>query len=90
MPLSTRLYDTVLTHACPHCGNKVEKPGSYFWRMRHYHCLNCQEPVTLSYDDKLKLFDDQSGLAGNNKPGGNLGTHLALRPSPARRGIRAQ
>jgi hypothetical protein len=63
MPLSNRLYDIVLTHTCPHCGNKLEKPGRYFWRVRQYHCRNCQEPVPLNYDDKVKLFDDHAHLA---------------------------
>jgi DNA-directed RNA polymerase subunit RPC12/RpoP len=58
MPLSTDLYDVVLAHACPHCGHVTEKPGRYFWRMRHYHCPRCERPVHLSYEEKLKLFDD--------------------------------
>jgi transposase-like protein len=63
MPLSTSLYDIVLAHTCPHCGNKNEKLGSYFWRMRLYHCSQCQQPVTLNYDDKLKLFAEHATLA---------------------------
>jgi hypothetical protein len=61
MPLSTR----ALRHrSCPHLfGNKNEKLGSYFWRMRRYHCSQCQQPVTLNYDDKLKLFAEHATLA---------------------------
>jgi rRNA maturation protein Nop10 len=62
MPLSTQLYDVVLTHTCPHCGNRTEKPGSYFWRMRLYHCPHCEGVVTLSYEEKLKLFDEHAHL----------------------------
>ena len=47
----------VLTHSCPHCGNKLETSGSYFWRTRFYYCPHCEQPVALSYEDKLKLFD---------------------------------
>jgi transposase-like protein len=57
MPLPRRLYDTLLTHTCPHCGHKNEKLGSYFWRMRQYHCPACEKAVPLTYEDKLKLFD---------------------------------
>ncbi len=62
MPLSTQLYDVILAHTCPYCGNRNEKPGSYFWRMRRYHCPRCERPVTLSYEDNLKLFDEHAHL----------------------------
>jgi hypothetical protein len=62
MPISTQLYDVLLTHTCPHCGNKTQKPGSYLWRMRCYHCPRCEKPVALSYEEKLKLFHAHARL----------------------------
>jgi hypothetical protein len=64
MPLSKRLYHTLLTHSCPHCGNKLERPGSFFWRARRYSCQRCGQPVQLSYEDKLKLFDEETRRSG--------------------------
>ena len=57
MPLPPALHDTMLTHECPHCAKQLEKPGGYFLRIRQYHCRSCQQPVLLTYEDKLKLFD---------------------------------
>jgi transposase-like protein len=57
MPLSSvSAYDAVLTHACPHCGSEIEKPGSFFWRKHHYDCQRCEQPVKLADEEKLKLF----------------------------------
>jgi transposase-like protein len=64
MPLSPALSDALMTHLCPRCGHKLERKGSYFRTITHYRCGSCQHKVGVSYEDKLKLFDAHSHLAG--------------------------
>jgi transposase-like protein len=57
MPLSDELLDAVLTHACPHCGYKMKKKGSWFKACRQqYQCPSCHQMVPMGYDTKLALF----------------------------------
>lgn len=66
MSLSRALQSVPLTMACPHCGHKIEKVGSWFQAARHYECEECRQTIRLRYDDKLKLFDDHVHLILNS------------------------
>jgi DNA-directed RNA polymerase subunit RPC12/RpoP len=57
MTLSKALLDVLLSHACPRCGHKQEKKGSWFQTIGHYTCSSCGHIVRMGYDDKVRLFE---------------------------------
>ena len=63
MPLSSALNNTLLTHRCPHCGHRTEKTGDWFKIVGRYQCKSCLRPVSLTYEDKVQLFEDHGHLA---------------------------
>jgi transposase-like protein len=62
MPLSRALLPVLLTSPCPHCRHRLEKKGGWFQSVSHYRCGACHQEVSVSYEDKVKLFDDHAHL----------------------------
>jgi len=56
MPLAPRLWNVMLRHSCPHCGNTTERKGSFFNRATHYTCTSCAKRVPLTSPEKQRLF----------------------------------
>jgi transposase-like protein len=62
--LSRALRHALLTMLCPHCGHKLERPGSWFQTVTRYECDGCHQTVHIRYEDKVKLFNDHNHLIG--------------------------
>jgi hypothetical protein len=60
--LSLLLRDIVLRHPCQCCGHMHEKTGEWFLRSRQFTCAACRTTARITYDDKIKLFDDHAHL----------------------------
>jgi predicted RNA-binding Zn-ribbon protein involved in translation (DUF1610 family) len=56
MPLDIRLMTMVLSHPCPHCGQKLMKKGSWFASRATYSCSDCHRLVLMTYGAKVTLF----------------------------------
>ena len=57
MPLPTAFDQTILVHACPHCGHHREGTGSWFKSISHYECEACGQRVRVGYEDKVAIFE---------------------------------
>jgi DNA-directed RNA polymerase subunit RPC12/RpoP len=61
MPLDRRMR-ALLSHPCPHCGNKRTMKGSWFAFKANYACSGCHRAVTMTYDAKIALFAKHAHL----------------------------
>ena len=66
MPLSTAFSQTLLIHACPHCGNQREGTGSWFKSISYYECKACGQRVRVGYSDKAGGLGHTSKTARSN------------------------
>jgi transposase-like protein len=62
MPLSAILLNVEMAFECPLCGHALVKRGSWFQTIGRFQCRGCQDPVRLSYKDKLALFERHAHL----------------------------
>jgi hypothetical protein len=57
MPLPLGLSEITMSHPCQNCGHKLERRGSWFLSQRQFTCRSCLKLVTITYDEKIRLFD---------------------------------
>ena len=57
MSLSARLRPIDLRLECKHCGHPLIKNGAWFMTVAHFRCERCKREVTVTYSDKVALFD---------------------------------
>ena len=46
-----------------HCGHPLIKNGAWFMTVAHFRCEGCKREVTVTYSDKVALFDKHAHLA---------------------------
>ena len=63
MSLSTRLRRVDLKLECKHCGHPLIKKGAWFMTVAHFRCEGCKREVTVTYSDKVALFNKHAHLA---------------------------
>jgi transposase-like protein len=63
MSLSTQLRPIDLRLECKHCGHPLIKKGAWFLTAAHFRCEGCKREVTVTYSDKVALFDKHAHLA---------------------------
>jgi hypothetical protein len=63
MSLSARLRPIDLRLECKHCGHPLIKNGAWFLTIAHFRCEGCKREVTVTYSDKVALFDKHAHLA---------------------------
>jgi hypothetical protein len=57
MPLSRQLLHVDLTLECKHCGRSIIKKGSWFAVVHRFKCEGCNREVSITYSDKIALFN---------------------------------
>ena len=62
MPLDRKLMHMFLSNACPHCGHKLTKTGTWFSVIRNYRCAFCRQKVLMTYTAKVALFESHAYL----------------------------
>ena len=68
MPLSVALLNVFLSRACPSCGHKLVKKGSWFQTIGSYACEECKADIRMSYEAKVTLFDAHAHLVDQVSP----------------------
>jgi hypothetical protein len=68
MTLSSKLNDVLLILGCPHCGREQSKKGSWLKAMRRFFCDACGREAQITYEEKLKIFDNHYGPGTRPKP----------------------
>jgi hypothetical protein len=58
MPLPRAPGKETLNYSCPRCGHVLSKRGSWFVFSRGFTCASCQGRIQMTYEAKLKLFED--------------------------------
>lgn len=56
MSLPRRLDGLLMKHTCPSCRAVIQREGRWFRTIRQYRCSACRKTVTVTYEDKLRLF----------------------------------
>jgi hypothetical protein len=64
MPRSRVLLGLLLTSPAYTAVMKLEKLGSWFQAVSHYPCGAGHQAVSVSYEEKVKLFEDHALLSG--------------------------
>ena len=55
--LNKSLRQELVTVVCPNCGTLQQKMGSWLISIPAFLCPGCNQRVTMSYDQKLKIFE---------------------------------